>query len=259
MKSGILLLSITVVLSAQEGPGFGRGPGGGRGRGPAVGFTALDTDQDGVISASEIAGASAALLKLDKNGDGQITEEEIRPNFGGRGEGRGEGRGGGRGEGRGPEAEATGPTPEELLQTLMMFDKNKDGKIEKVELPERMQGMFDRGDSNKDGFLTADEIRKMAAAQPAPGGGRGEGREEGRGGGRGGPGGPGGGMMRFDPILAAIDTDHDGTLSAAEIRNAPAAVKTLDKNNDGQITSDEAMPAFGGRGRGEGRQGPPQQ
>jgi hypothetical protein len=40
---------------------------------------ALDVNHDGIIDASEIANASAALLKLDKNGDGQLTQDELRP------------------------------------------------------------------------------------------------------------------------------------------------------------------------------------
>src|SRR4051794_4001932 len=39
----------------------------------------LDADHDGIISAEEIANASAALKKLDKNGDGQLTPDEFRP------------------------------------------------------------------------------------------------------------------------------------------------------------------------------------
>ena len=39
----------------------------------------LDTNHDGILSADEIANASASLKKLDKNGDGQLTEDELRP------------------------------------------------------------------------------------------------------------------------------------------------------------------------------------
>jgi Ca2+-binding EF-hand superfamily protein len=38
---------------------------------------ALDANSDGVIDASEIANASAALAKLDKNGDGKLTRAEF--------------------------------------------------------------------------------------------------------------------------------------------------------------------------------------
>jgi Ca2+-binding EF-hand superfamily protein len=59
-----------------------------------------------------------------------------------------------------------------------------------------------------------------------------------------------GGFFRFSPILSALDTDHDGSLSADEIGNAPKALRTLDKNNDGKITADELRPSFGPGGRG---------
>jgi len=39
----------------------------------------LDTNHDGVLSAEEIANAAASLLKLDKNGDGKLTQDEMRP------------------------------------------------------------------------------------------------------------------------------------------------------------------------------------
>ena len=57
-------------------------------------MAALDADGNGEISAEEIKGAVAALKKLDKNKDGKLTEDELRPSFGGsRSGGRG-GRGG---------------------------------------------------------------------------------------------------------------------------------------------------------------------
>ena len=114
---------------------------------------AIDTDHDGVLSAKEIGNAAAALKTLDKNGDGKLTADEVRPNFGGRGRG-------------GP-----GGSPDEMVKRLMEFDKNGDGKLSKDEVPERMQGMFDRADTNNDGVLTEDEIRKMPRPQRGPGGG----------------------------------------------------------------------------------------
>jgi len=40
---------------------------------------ALDADTNGIISAAEISNSSAALLKLDANGDGQLTADEFNP------------------------------------------------------------------------------------------------------------------------------------------------------------------------------------
>ncbi len=60
-------------------------------------MAALDKDENGEISADEIKGAVAALRKLDKNKDGKLTEEELRPSFSGRGGSQGGGGGGGGG------------------------------------------------------------------------------------------------------------------------------------------------------------------
>jgi Ca2+-binding EF-hand superfamily protein len=215
-------------------------------------LNAVDVNQDGVLSAGEINNAPAQLRKLDKNGDGKLTRDEAGLQMQmGRGPGGRGGRGRGEGDGGGDEPPSPAPTAEELTATLMMFDSNHDGKLEKSEVPERMQGMFERGDTNHDGVLTRDEIAKLAEAnrQQANGG---EGRGDGRGpGGRGGPGGPGG-PNQFDVAFNALDTNHDGEISSDEINNAAMSLKTLDKNGDGQITEDEVMPSFGGRGGGPG-------
>ena len=61
---------------------------------------------------------------------------------------------------------------DDLVERLMAFDKNGDGKVSKDELPERMHALFDEGDTNRDGFLDAAEIQRLAARQnAAPGGG----------------------------------------------------------------------------------------
>ena len=64
---------------------------------------------------------------------------------------------------------------DELVQRLMGFDKNADGLISKDELPERMHALFEQGDTNRDGFLDLQEIKRLAnrpAGPPGrPGGG----------------------------------------------------------------------------------------
>ena len=44
------------------------------------------------------------------------------------------------------------------------------------------------------------------------------------------------------PLLAVIDTDHDGIISTEEIQSAAQVLESLDKNHDGQITEDELRP-----------------
>jgi hypothetical protein len=50
------------------------------------------------------------------------------------------------------------------------------------------------------------------------------------------------------PLFAALDTNHDGVIDANEIANAPAALKKLDKNDDGKLTLRELRPRMGERG-----------
>ncbi len=161
-----------ISCSAQE-----RRPEGERGREGGMArmnpfFAALDTNSDGVIDSTELAKAADSLKKLDRNGDGKISEDEARPAFGGPG-----GRGG---PGQGA------VNVDEIVARMLQMDKDGDGKLAKEELSERMQGMMERGDTNKDGFLTKDELVALARAQAqmqrgGPGGGGERGRDRPRG------------------------------------------------------------------------------
>lgn len=197
--AGWLALSCPLCIGALSA--MGQRPGGNQ---PRLVLQALDTDRDGTLSAAEIKAAPQTLLTLDRNQDGQLTADELSPR-----------------------PENAGASPDELVKQLMMFDKNGDGVLTKDELPDRMQSMFDRGDTNHDGKLTPDEIRAMANRQGMPSGPR-----------------TGGGEVatRMDPLLNALDTNHDGIISADEIAAASQSLLTLDKNGDGQITADEMRP-----------------
>jgi hypothetical protein len=94
------MLAQDAAPQRPDGPRPGFRPGGPRGEGMRPNLpvlAALDANKDGVIDANEIANASAALKALDKNGDGQLTHDEIMPprpeGAGVPGEGRGPGRG----------------------------------------------------------------------------------------------------------------------------------------------------------------------
>ncbi|MEO5914196.1 MAG: hypothetical protein ABIS50_08185 [Luteolibacter sp.] len=140
-----LALAACIAASAQPPP-----PRGDR-RPPPVPpvFAALDTDHDRVLSADEINAAVEVLKTLDKNGDGEITLEELRL-----------------------------PPPKDPKRP-------KDPKGPKDPPPNK---------------------------PPAP------------------------------PVIAALDADHDGTLSAEELANAPESLKVLDKNGDGELSPEELRP-----------------
>lgn len=146
------------------------GPRGGPGGPPNPILQALDADGNREISAEEIKNAAAALATLDKNKDGKLTIDELRPQFEGRGprpdgppRERPDGEAGPRRGPGGPEARGGDRfSPEQFIARVMQLDKNEDGKISKDEMPERMQGMLDRADANKDGALDKSELEEAA-------------------------------------------------------------------------------------------------
>jgi Ca2+-binding EF-hand superfamily protein len=136
----------------------GAPPGGGL-------FAILDTDRNGELSTIEIAGAGAALLTLDRNGDGKLTPDEVfGPGAGGPPPGR---PGAGQPPAPAPEQRRPGQrglfgvNPEQFRAVLKEADANKDGKISKEEAPALIKDRFDRIDTNGDGFVDEAEVRQM--------------------------------------------------------------------------------------------------
>jgi len=95
------------------------------------------------------------------------------------------------------------------------FDTNKDGVLTKAELPERMQRHFDKVDKDGDGNLTKDEA--TLAYQE---------RKE----------------KRLTEMMMRFDTNSDGAVSEAEVvAFATEKFKKADENGDGSLTKEEIM------------------
>ncbi len=181
---------------SQKGGNFG-GQGGGEGFRPPQHplETALDANGDGVIDAKELANAAAVLKRLDRNGDGRLTDDEFRPmrpgggfggpgGFGGQQGGFGQsgpgqkgpgqkGNFGGEPGGAGGQKGESNPFAkggEDFVSRLFQNDKNNDGKLTKTELPGGLQSIFERADTNRDGAIDRQEAGVLAERMNSRGG-----------------------------------------------------------------------------------------
>ena len=174
-------------------------------------LNAIDTDHDLVISDKEMATAPEILRSLDRNHDGKLSPEEC--GFG---------------------APQSGPSADELFEEWMAFDRNGDGKLEARELPERLRGLLQRAEHDGDGKVSAADVRRLAEREGAWRTGIDADR----------------GLaarsriwfMRVHPVLAALDGDESGELSAVEIATAAASLRALDWNHDGELSAEELLP-----------------
>jgi EF hand len=224
-----VLLVCTANSTAQPPGGRGRGPdgppdrrggpGGGPGGGPPGGglvraldemrlsegkreaaLTAVRAHQDNVGRLTDLSGA-ALLLKMKDI----LSEDEYKKVK----------------EATDKARDSRRLSTDAVVERILSFDKNKDGKITIDELPERMQYLIEKGDTNKDGVLDNEEIKALATQMAkegtsladAPGGG-------GRGG-RGGRG-PGGSGLTLAMVERAVD---DLKLAEGKKETAAAAVK----------------------------------
>ena len=134
--------------------------------------------------------------------------------------------------------------PDEFLK---QFDKNKDGLLQKDELPPFLQKAFDKVDRNTDGALNREEVTQLLqiAQQFVPGQFPGKG---------------GGVEAIIDGLLKQFDTDTDGKISKAEAKGRIAdGFDKLDQNRDGgldrkelRVIAQSMADAKGGPGGGFG-------
>jgi hypothetical protein len=159
----LLALGATALLAGaqdnNDGPPSGGGPGGpggprGHHRPPPLPIVrALDANHDGIIDSNEIANASAALLTLDKNGDGQLTADEYLPP-------------------KPADAPADAPLPP-LPPIIKALDANGDGIIDATEIANASAALL-KLDKNGDGQLTRDEFLGKRPGPPPQGGNGGD-------------------------------------------------------------------------------------
>jgi Ca2+-binding EF-hand superfamily protein len=204
-------------------------------------FKKLDTNGDGVLTASEIPKEQQKfferLLRIgDTNKDGKLSREEFdaamekteQPvtDFS-----------------KAPGVDAGGPMrpnldPKKIFQVL---DKNKDGKLtrDEVEGRPRIKALFDRLGKDE---LTLDDLtkamqsggkaKKAGKKKLAKAAAKAENMEA-------------EGASGLPPFARLLDTNHDGRLSREELARAVELFDRLDRNHDGFLDARELteMPA----------------
>lgn len=129
-----------------------------------------------------------------------------------------------------PEARPHHGPPSPLL---FLFDEDQDGILSTAEIEAAATALYTL-DADGDGQLTTEELRPPRPAHLPRG-------------------------MRPPPIIAALDQNQDGTLSAQEIDAAPESLLELDQDQNGELSPEELFapgpplppPAAGGRPPGK--------
>ena len=168
-------------------------------------FQALDANNDMQIDRGEVPeagrGAFDRLAKLaDTNADGKIDQQEYRAVF-----------------------ERIRESALGVIQKVAAgfgtFDTNGDGKLSRAEFP-GAPPLFQRMDADYDGFVTAEEARKLAAA------------------------GANGGMLGAGGIVARLktmDKNGDGKISRDEYTGPAPLFDRIDRDGDGVLSPDEVL------------------
>lgn len=133
--------------------------------------------------------------------------------------------------------------PPPVPPILAIFDANQDKELSADEIAAASEALG-KLDKDGDGKITLKELHTPPA----------DGKKPKR---------PPHGKPPLPPVVAALDTDHDGTISATELAAAPDSLKVLDKDGDGALSPAELHPQGppprreGEQGGDDGPQGPP--
>jgi Ca2+-binding EF-hand superfamily protein len=182
----------------------------------------FDKNKDGFVSKDELPPfLAAAFEKVDANGDGKLDRKEVaellqilRKRFS-----------------QVPNAavKPVDPEVERLVNNfLARMDTDKDGRISRAEAKNRLAANFDALDTNKDGFLDRDELRRAAERfQAGNGAGAGPNRPANR--------------EADGPDFDSLDLNADGRLTRAELKGTAfaAVFDEIDTNRDGKIDPKE--------------------
>jgi Ca2+-binding EF-hand superfamily protein len=131
-------------------------------------FSKLDANKDGFVTADEVQESQKALFErllrnADKDGDKKLSKEEFQAGLKPDESPKQPLTGGQNSPGRPGGGQFS---PQDVFNRL---DVNKDGKLSKDELPERMRENFSRIDANGDGSVSPEEFRTTGFGQRPPG------------------------------------------------------------------------------------------
>lgn len=154
MKRAVWISGVTAMaLALTAGVAVAKGGPGGHGgkHGPQMNFEKLDANGDGQVTKEEIAAAASARFEaVDTDGSGTLSAEELA-------------------------AASERAKEERIAKMIEKRDENGDGVLSQAEMQpgsDRMDRMFERLDANSDGVISAEEFEQMKERRHGKRGGK---------------------------------------------------------------------------------------